>query len=185
MVKEPRAGRVKTRLGRDIGMVRAAWWFRHRIAMLARAMQDPRWDTLLAVTPDTALSSRALPPLPRIAQGPGDLGARMGHVFRTQPPGPVLIIGADIPGITRAHIATGFRALGSQDAVFGPAQDGGYWGIGLKRRPAIPARLFQNVRWSSEHALTDTLASLPGLSVAYLPVLADVDVGSDLMRLSR
>lgn len=185
MAKVPVAGRVKTRLGRDIGMVRAAWWFRHHLAKLGRNLQDPRWLTLLAVTPDTALASPCLPPLPRIPQGAGDLGKRMGGVFHSLPPGPVLIVGSDIPGITRAHIAEGFKALGCHDAAIGPALDGGYWAIGLKRTRAVPASLFEGVRWSTEHARADTLATLPGLSVATLPVLADVDIGSDLVRLSR
>jgi rSAM/selenodomain-associated transferase 1 len=181
MVKAPVAGRSKTRLGREIGMVPAAWWARHQLARLARTLPDRRWTTLLAVAPDTALCHNGLPALPRVAQGNGDLGDRMARVFRRFP-GPVLIIGADIPGITRAHVAAGFAALGSHEAAIGPAHDGGYWGIGLKpgRRP--PA-LFQGVRWSSEHALADTLATLPA-STAFLPTLHDVDTKADLARLS-
>lgn len=183
MVKEPRAGRVKTRLGRDIGMVPAAWWFRHRLAALARTLPDPRWDTRLAIAPDTALASPAVPPLPRLPQGSGTLGDRMGRVFRGLPPGPVLIIGADIPGITRRHIATAFATLGQHDAAIGPTPDGGYWGIGLKRTAPVPPRLFHNVRWSTEHAMADTLANLQGQSVARLAMLSDVDTISDLAHL--
>jgi glycosyltransferase A (GT-A) superfamily protein (DUF2064 family) len=54
MVKEPVPGRVKTRLGRGIGMVPAAWWFRHQTARLIRRLEDPRWELVLAVTPDRA-----------------------------------------------------------------------------------------------------------------------------------
>jgi len=54
MVKEPRPGRVKSRLGRDIGMVAAAWWFRHQVKRLLRAVEDPRWQVVLAVSPDNA-----------------------------------------------------------------------------------------------------------------------------------
>ena len=42
MVKEPRAGRVKTRLGKDIGLTAAAWWFRHQVKRLLRRIDDPR-----------------------------------------------------------------------------------------------------------------------------------------------
>src|SRR6266849_887762 len=78
--------------------------------------------------------------------------------------------------IRPAHIAASFRALGDHQAVFGPAADGGYWLVGLRRRPCLPRRLFERVRWSSEHALADTLAGLPkGLSVAWLETLEDVD----------
>ena len=78
MAKEPRAGRVKTRLGREIGMVEAAWWVRHQSVRMIRRLQDPRWELVLSVSPDRAVHGRAWPGnLPRLAQGPGDLGARV------------------------------------------------------------------------------------------------------------
>lgn len=182
MVKEPRPGRVKTRLGRGIGMVAAAWWFRHQVARLLRRVEDPRWRLVLAVSPDRAgMDSRVWPAhLPRVAQGQGDLGDRMGRLLRTLPPGPVCIIGADIPGIGNAHIARAFAALGGHDAVIGPAPDGGYWLIGLRRTAAVPARLFHGVRWSSAHARSDTLAGLAGHRVALIDTLRDVDEARDL-----
>ena len=183
MVKAPVAGRSKTRLGREIGMVPAAWWARHQLSRLARSLPDPRWNTLLAVAPDVAVHSGALPPLGRIAQGPGNLGDRMARVLRHFP-GPTLIVGADIPGITRAHISAGFTALGSHEAVFGPAPDGGYWAIGLKHTDPLPPRLFDGVRWSSPDALADTLATLDYRRIAFLAPLHDVDTAADLVRVS-
>ena len=120
--------------------------------------------------------------LPRIPQGRGDLGDRMGRLMRGMPPGPVCIIGGDIPGIRRAHIARSFAALGGHDAVFGPAPDGGYWLVGLKRANPLPPTLFHNVRWSSEHALADSIASLPGKRIAQVATLNDVDTAKDLQR---
>ncbi|KPA20275.1 hypothetical protein shim_32640 [Shimia sp. SK013] len=182
MVKEPRAGRVKTRLGRDIGLTTAAWWFRHQSASLIRRLRDPRWQITLAVAPDVeGLISRVWPrDVPRVPQGPGDLGDRMGRIMRHMPPGPVCIIGADIPDITRAHVHTAFRSLGAHDASFGPATDGGYWLVGLKRISPPPPTLFQNVRWSTEHALADTRASLPNHLIATVATLSDVDTAKDL-----
>jgi rSAM/selenodomain-associated transferase 1 len=182
MIKEPRPGRVKTRLGKDIGMVGAAWWFRHQSARLIRRLRDPRWQIVLAVAPDMAgMTSRVWPgALPRVPQGRGDLGDRMGRMFRVMPPGPVCIIGADIPGITSAHIARAFATLGDHEAVFGPALDGGYWLVGLKRAGAVPQGLFQGVRWSTEHALADTMATLPGRRIALIDRLRDIDTIADL-----
>ncbi|MFD2741223.1 TIGR04282 family arsenosugar biosynthesis glycosyltransferase [Sulfitobacter aestuarii] len=182
MLKEPRPGRVKTRLGRDIGMVEAAWWFRHQSAALLRRIEDPRWRLALAVTPDRAgLQSRVWPGhLPRWAQGRGDLGARMARMLRRAGSGPVCVIGADIPGIRRYHIAQAFAALGAHDAVFGPAGDGGYWLAGLKHGAPAPRSLFRNVRWSGPHALEDTIASLPGFRIAQVAELHDVDTIDDL-----
>lgn len=182
MLKEPRAGRVKTRLGRDIGMTSAAWWFRHQSTSLLRHIADRRWETWLAVSPDReGLASRVWPThLPRIAQGSGDLGQRMARLFHALPPGPVCIIGADIPDIRRSHIASAFRALGNHDAVFGPATDGGYWLVGLKRTTPPPTTLFRNVRWSTQYALDDSIATLPNFRVALADQLQDVDTEADL-----
>lgn len=182
MVKEPRPGRVKTRLGRDIGMVGAAWWFRHQSQALIRRLRDPRWQIVLSVSPDReGLTSRIWPSdLPRVAQGHGDLGARMARMLRTIPNGPVCLIGADIPGVTRNHIARAFRALGSSQVVFGPATDGGYWLVGAQRGAALPPGLFQNVRWSTEYALEDTIDSIPDTRIALLDHLNDVDTVADL-----
>ena len=186
MVKVPKPGRVKTRLARDIGSIPATWWFRHQSSdLLRRLSQDPRWETILAVAPDCeGVSSRVWPhQIARIPQGTGDLGARMRGVFETLSDGPTMIIGADIPNIRPAYIWQGFRDLGRNDAVFGPAPDGGYWAIGLRggARP-IPATIFQGVRWSSETALEDTIASLGTNKIGYMPQLRDVDRGVDLDR---
>jgi len=182
MLKEPRAGRVKTRLGRDIGMTAAAWWFRHNAQGLIRRLQDPRWHMVLAVSPDRAgLTSRVWPAhLPRITQGTGDLGQRMTRVFHSVPRGRVCIMGADILGVTPQIIAQGFRSLGSSDACFGPAEDGGYWLIGLNTARGVPHGLFNGVRWSTEHALNDTRRSLAGRSIAQITPLRDVDTAADL-----
>ncbi len=100
------------------------------------------------------------------------------------PPGPVVIIGSDIPDIAASDIAAAFRALGSKSAVFGPARDGGYWLVGLRRRPRF-IDPFANVRWSSEHALADTLANLADKEVAMLRTLSDIDDGEGWRRNGR
>ncbi|MFQ5955184.1 MAG: DUF2064 domain-containing protein, partial [Kiloniellales bacterium] len=65
--------------------------------------------------------------------------------------------------------------LYTHDTVFGPAVDGGFWLVGLGR-PARAAGLFQGVRWSSRHALADTLANLgPDETAAFLELLNDID----------
>lgn len=184
MTKIPKPGAVKTRLGAGVGMGPAARWFRRQsLSLIRRLSADPKWETILAVAPDReGLEARVWPPhIPRIRQGSGDLGDRMGRVFRALPPGPVVIIGADIPGVARPDIAAAFRALSRADAVFGPAEDGGYWLIGLARgRQRAPAGLFNNVRWSTAHALADTEASLGDARIVHVRTLRDVDTAEDL-----
>ena len=181
----PRMGRVKTRLAAEIGPAEALRFYRARLAaMLRAAASDPRWETVLALTPEGGLGELglALPPRLRVmGQGAGDLGRRMRTAFELAPPGPALILGTDIPDAGQAHIAAAFRALRRTDAVFGPASDGGYWLVGLSaRRRRSMGALFENVRWSSPHALADTLRSLPaGTKPATLETLSDIDTGAD------
>lgn len=178
MAKEAVAGRVKTRLARDIGVVAATAAYRQMLKRTIDHLQDARWRTVLAVTPDSGVASRTIAArCARQAQGRGDLGARMQRVFDQAGRGPVVIIGTDIPDISRSDIAAAWCALGSADAVIGPSGDGGYWLIGLKRRPHV-ARIFRDVRWSSAYALADTMRNLAGLDVAVLDEREDVDDGA-------
>jgi rSAM/selenodomain-associated transferase 1 len=174
--KAPVAGAVKTRLAREVGVTQATRFVRAATAaLLGRVGADPRWQTVIAVAPDLAAASRCWPHgLSRMPQGGGDLGTRMQRIIDALPPGPALIVGTDVPGITRGHIAQAFCLLGRHVAVFGPAADGGYWLVGLKRRPRRLA-IFANVRWSSPHALADTLANLRARTVAFAATLGDVD----------
>ena len=180
MVKEPRPGRVKTRLGREIGMVRAAQWYRHQVARLLRRLDDPRWRLVLAVAPDSGTAHRGWPAdLPRWPQGRGDLGARMRRAL-ARAGGPACLIGSDIPQVQPRHIRQAFAALGTADVVFGPAPDGGYWLIGARDPARLPPGALCGVRWSGPHALGDSQASLAGRRIAQVATLADVDRAADL-----
>ncbi|MEL7256812.1 MAG: DUF2064 domain-containing protein [Pseudomonadota bacterium] len=188
MLKEPRAGLVKTRLGRDIGMTNSAWWFRHQSGALLRRLYAPRrWNMILAVAPDSAgLASRAWPAhLQRIAQGQGDLGVRMARLLREFDRNPVCLIGGDIPGISQHHVFKAFKTLGAHDAVFGPAKDGGFWLVGITPNTALPSTVFQGVRWSTKYALTDALATLPRKRIGFVDTLRDIDTIEDLAKLQR
>ena len=175
--KPPRLGAVKSRLARDIGML-AAWRF-YRASLegvIAEVARDPRWRTVLCVTPGAA---RWPPDVALVPQCRGDLGTRMSRAMRRMPPGPVVLIGSDIPGLRRCHVARAFAALGRTQAVFGPADDGGFWLVGL-RHPRRRPYLFENVRWSSAEALADTLANVADYEL--VDELCDVDTGADFER---
>ncbi|NNE79036.1 MAG: glycosyltransferase [Silicimonas sp.] len=180
MVKEPRPGRVKTRLGAGIGMTSAAWWYRHQALGLVRRLRDPRWSLVLAVSPDReGMQSRVWPSdIARIAQDAGDLGNRMRHCLMATP-GPTVLIGSDIPGVTRAHIAKAFQALGPARSVLGPATDGGFWLVGLKSPARAPRTLFKGVRWSQSNTMAETRSILPA-PVAVVAMLSDIDTATDL-----
>ena len=169
--------------GRDVGEVAATTFCRHCLReTMARLSTDRRWRTQLAVSPQAARASPLLPATAaRVGQGAGDLGARMINVIRRAPHGAVIVVGADIPAITAADIADAFKTLRRADVVIGPALDGGYWLIGAARR-ARGEIAFSGVRWSTAHALADTMRNLEGRRIALLDILDDVDTGADLRR---
>lgn len=177
----PRLGTVKRRLAREIGDVEALRFYRASLdGLLRRVGRDARWRTWLAVTPDRCAGPGHWPLAERlgitlVGQGGGDLGHRMGRLFAILPPGACVIVGSDVPALDAGHVGAAFESLRGHDVAFGPARDGGYWLIAARawfRRPG----LFDNVRWSSEHALADTAANLPAdARVARLEILEDVD----------
>ena len=183
--KAPLLGTVKSRLAADIGYVAATGWYRTNCQRLIRRLSaDTRWQTWLALSPDETATNKMWPnilPLavPRLSQGRGTLGARMARVLNQIGPGPVLIVGSDIPTIQPRHVSDAFAALGEADMVLGPSSDGGYWLIGKKGGRA-PYVSLEPVRWSSAEALDDTLAALDGCRIKLLETLEDVDRASDL-----
>lgn len=120
-------------------------------------------------------------------QGDGDLGARMlrciGDHFGSGD-SRVVIVGSDVPGVDAGILSAAFDGLENHDLVIGPAQDGGYYLIGL--RTDVPV-IFQNVAWGTEDVLRQTLetAERLGLSVCMLTTLADVDRPADLQVLEE
>jgi hypothetical protein len=95
----------------------------------------------------------------------------------------VALMGCDIPDAGAADVRAAFRRLGTADAVFGPAEDGGYWLIALG--PRRPGDLFGDARWSTDHALADTLAQFRHHRVGFVRRLADVDTMADYAARGR
>lgn len=181
-------GHTKTRLIPAVGATGAA--------RLARAFLLDTYATLhalpiahrvLCVSSSGPLPS--LEPPPQIwLQGPGDLGARMARMARralAERPGPVLIVGSDSPGLPLRFVKQALEALvAGSPAVIGPAQDGGYYLLGLRR---CPETLFDGVSWSTSDTLRQTLDRLREhqLPPHELPSWFDVDRPEDLERLAR
>ena len=115
-------------------------------------------------------------------QGEGDLGKRMENSFLSafaRGAQEVVIIGIDCPGVNVEVLAEGFEGIQHCDLLLGPAVDGGYYLIGLKR--AI-GQLFTNIDWGTAKVLQQTvdIAQRLNLSIAYLQTLADIDRAEDL-----
>jgi rSAM/selenodomain-associated transferase 1 len=120
-------------------------------------------------------------------QGSGNLGQRIDKAFEEafgDGIEAVVIVGSDIPGISTDIIQRAFRVLRKNDLVFGPAHDGGYYLIGMRRTAAFRAnpQVFKGIKWGSDEVLGQTLQIVAalGLSFALLESLADIDRPEDL-----
>ena len=180
--KPNRIGLSKTRLARDVGKAEAQRINAMATSRVMRVAQDPRWQTALMVAPDNAITSRQ-PVWPdtimRLPQGAGDLGDRMSRAYNTAPLGKVVFVGTDMPDLRPAHIWQTIKMLNTQDAVFGPADDGGFWLCGLNKRIGTEDPFF-DVRWSSEHTLDDVTRNLGIADIGYLDTMIDLDDGEAL-----
>ena len=186
-VRAPVLGTGKRRLAREIGDVAAVHFERLMIALLLRRLAgDGRWGLRISVTPDKARhrARHWRHGIGAAGQGGGDLGRRMDRALRACPPGPVVLVGADIPALGARQVDAAFRLLGTRDVVFGPAEDGGFWLVGARHPGRLPP-LFERVRWSSPHALADTLAALPRrIAAGFVERLEDVDDADAHRRLA-
>lgn len=187
--KPPRMGLAKTRLAAGMGRTEARRIAHFALARTMRAVRGSGLDAALYLAPDRALGETLgglwPPSLPRFSQGTGSLTERLGKGLADSPNGPVLFIGTDAPDMTSAMLRRAARLLQRHDAVFGPAEDGGFWLFGVNKRPGLPP-LFENVRWSGPHALADVRANLPATSrLALLDRLQDIDEEADWRRWNR
>jgi len=183
VAKAPIMGRAKTRLAADIGPVHAKRIYRAMMSKVIRQVQDPRWETVLAVTPPHLLGR--VPDWEGVAQIPqvsGSLTPRLAALFARK--GPTLTIGTDCPQVNASDIANAFRALKSHQNVFGPASDGGFWLMGANG--PLPRGFFDGVRWSHADTLSDVADRTDG-AFGVLRTLTDVDdlKALRLMRQSR
>jgi rSAM/selenodomain-associated transferase 1 len=113
-----------------------------------------------------------------------DLGERLGRVFGDLLGGPddrVVAIGVDCPDLEPGIILEAYEALSASDLVLGPASDGGYYLLALRR---MAPQLFEGVDWGTERVLEQTLerAKRAGLETALLGGLSDLDTPDDLVR---
>ena len=185
-LKAPRPGLVKTRLADVIGPQAACDAYRKLVELLLEQLRELPFVELKH-SPDNAASEIA----PWVAagwscrpQGAGDLGQRLIAAFDdafAHGAERVVIIGSDCPYVTAEDIRAAWSTLSRSDVVLGPAGDGGYWLIGLRRpQPA----LFRDIPWSTEQVLRDTMTRIQsaGLSVHLLRTLEDVDTEADWRR---
>jgi rSAM/selenodomain-associated transferase 1 len=189
-VKLPEKGRVKSRLALHIGEDMAVHLYENMVLDVIDLLKRGRFPFRICFTPPGErdqmtgwLGHEHL----LVPQAGDDLGDRMEEAFDSVFAGGVqeaLLIGSDIPGLTTDVINEAFTALLSNDAVIGPAVDGGYYLIGFRKRSFKPG-IFHDIVWSTGTVFRETMAKLheASLNVHVLPELTDVDTVEDLRTL--
>lgn len=183
-VKNPLPGKVKTRLGRSIGLEKAAAIYSKllihtRNLCAALPLSKEVWYADF-IHPEDLWNRGSFS---KRKQGPGSLGTRMKRAFnRAFAEGyqKVLLIGSDCPELSPEHLQAALNALDRHAVVLGPAHDGGYYLIGMRE----PFPLFENIEWSTEKVLEQTLNLCQQLRLNpyLLPTLSDLDDLEDLKK---
>ena len=189
--KSPRPGRVKTRLAGLLGPEGASRLYEALLTDTVLAVASvPGVRRVIACDPPEDLDwfvSRFGDGFQLTSQGPGDFGQRLHGCFEeafAQGARRAVVVGSDLPTLNGSCIAGAFRLLHSHDLVLGPADDGGYYLMGLARM--VP-ELFQDVDWSTDRVLDQTLdrARRARLTFTRLDAECDVDDGLSLRKLVR
>jgi rSAM/selenodomain-associated transferase 1 len=182
--REPRPGRVKSRLAADTSPEWAARVAAAFLGDLVERLMAVDARRVLAFTPTEAAPYFAGLANGRFllrAQCEGDLGQRLADFCAGQfaeGAERVVVVGSDSPTLPAEYVRLAFEELDRADVVLGPAADGGYYLLGCARR--LPP-LFDGVAWGSARVLLDTVARLadPAWKLALLPPWYDVDTLDD------
>ncbi len=191
--RQPIPGKVKTRLTPPLSPRQAASLYHFMLTdIMSRTEALEGVDRVLFYSGGEGAEryfQENCPGLPLHQQKGPDLGSMMEEAFsRVFADGyrTVAIIGSDCPDLPVSFICEAFRLLadGPSEAVFGPAEDGGYYLLAMKR---VHRELFHGVSWGNGHVLRESLekAGAMGLHVSRLPVWGDVDTFEDLTRLLK
>jgi len=189
-VKYPKPGAVKTRLARDLGSEAAAAIYRSTAEKVIENTRRGSYRQVIYYADNVAIEQmrRWLDDDHRfISQRGSDLGERMENAFREAFAGGaknVVVIGSDCPGIDQACIDAAFTALKHADCVIGPANDGGYYLLGLK---ALPEGFFERIDWSTDKVYTQQCvkAQRAGYVLDVQETRIDIDIEEDLIMISE
>lgn len=185
----PKLGRGKRRLAAGVGDLRALQVYRKILRNTLRTVSlELGWRTFVALEPAISTSRPGEPFLRsgmqtsvRFGQQGRDLGRKMAHALRNTPPGPCILIGADIIGLDHTVLRRALMACRRSEMVFGPAMDGGFWLIGCKRKPS--PRCFDGIVWSQSNTLSNTVEKMPkAWRIAFVDQLRDIDEASDIQE---
>ena len=181
-VKNPVLGKVKTRLAKSIGDEKALEAYRLLLSITRNAAEAVNCTSHVFYADEIADDDWSNQAFEKHLQHGNSLGERMKNAFsETFALGAkkTLIIGSDCPEISSEIIEDAFLTLESKDAVIGPAKDGGYYLLGIKKEHTF---LFDDKEWSTDSVFEDTVVDFMENRLTYglLPKLSDVDTIYDL-----
>ena len=179
-VKNIKLGKVKTRLAKTIGDHGAFEVYSELVKITELATQNIAADKRIYFS-DAVVETKWKNETKAVQQGE-NLGQRMKNAFAKgflDGYERIVLIGSDLPDISSTHIENGFNALQKAEVTFGPAEDGGYYLIGLSE---LKACVFENKPWSKSHLLEETLMELKQKNINFklLETLNDIDTFEDL-----
>ncbi len=183
-IKNPLEGKVKTRLGASIGHPAAVKVYKKLLAKTREAALAVNCDRHLYYGDYINTEDEWKPEnFEKFLQVQGDLGDRMRQAFThgfKNGYKKVMIIGSDCPEMNAEVINNAFAALDKNDATIGPALDGGYYLLGMRKY----VELFENMAWSTESVFSDTTEKLrkQNASLALMPAMSDLDTIEDLKK---
>lgn len=179
--RNPELGKVKTRLAKTVGDEAALNIYKFLLNHTKEVTQNLSCDKAVYYSVkvrENDIWDASI--YQKYAQSGSDLGIRMQNAFQQAfDTGyeKVLIIGSDLYDLEEKHINLAFEKLHSNDVVIGPAEDGGYYLLGMKK---LHPTIFQNKQWGTATVRKDTLNDLQNESVHLLEILNDIDVFEDI-----
>lgn len=181
--RNPVLGQVKTRLAKSIGPEKALEVYQmllEKTAEITKEVPIKKWVYTTPVILEEGLWDVGC--FEKKLQKGEDLGARMNNAFKDGFDAGyqrVVLIGSDLFDITPEDLTMAFEKLLDHQMVIGPAEDGGYYLIGLR---AIHPALFENKDWGQNTVLKDTLAHFKSHDVALLNQYNDIDTYQDIEK---
>lgn len=180
-VKNIKLGKVKTRLAATIGNQGAFDVYTQLVEVTEKATANLNADKRIYFS-ETIVENQWRKDYKAVQKGES-LGDRMSHAFQQgfkDGYERIVLIGSDLPDITTSQINAGLEALNTNDVVFGPAEDGGYYLVGFSKFHDF---VFQNKPWSQDNLLEETLSELKEKRVTFstLETLNDIDTFEDLI----
>ena len=179
--RNPELGKVKTRLSKSTGDQVALEIYKFLLNKTNQVTKQVSADKIVyyseKITKHDIWSSNLYK---KEVQHGSDLGAKMKNSFQAafeNKYDKVLLIGSDLYDLEHCHIYEAFKKLDTNDVIIGPASDGGYYLIGLKK---LHPKIFKNKNWGTSTVREDTLKDLEKVDVHLLPILNDVDVIEDI-----